>query len=383
MFSNNQSMIESMTLTAGWTTITFTISYANLLNGTNPNISTVSYTVDTNTITFAAPTRPGYIGTWSTASIPKGSFGDKTITAVWMPIHYTISYANLLNGSNPNASVVGYTIESNTITFSNPTRAGYTGTWSPSSIAAGSTGSKTITADIDNSCVAEGTLITLADGTQKAVELLNGSEMLLVWNLHTGTFDSAPILFIDSHSAKNYEVISLYFSDGTAVKIIDEHAFWDFNLGRYLFLTNDAAKYIGHWFNKQSSNINGDMTWTAVQLTDVEIEIEYTTAWSPVTFSHLCYYVNGMLSMPAATEVLINMFAVDCTTMQYDQGDFEADIEEFGLFTFEEFAEIFEIPEFIFEAFNGQYLKVSIGKGLVTFEELGALIARYAAFFGE
>lgn len=53
-----------------------------------------------------------------------------------------------------------------------------------------------------NECLAEGALITLADGSQVPVEKLTGNEQLLVWNLKTGTFDSAPILFID-HDEKN------------------------------------------------------------------------------------------------------------------------------------------------------------------------------------
>lgn len=44
-------------------------------------------------------------------------------------------------------------------------------------------------------------MITLADGTQKAVEQLTGNEMLLVWNLLTGEFDIAPMVFIDSDPA--------------------------------------------------------------------------------------------------------------------------------------------------------------------------------------
>ena len=50
------------------------------------------------------------------------------------------------------------------------------------------------------------------------------------------------------------------------------------------------------------------MTWTKVQLINVEVKKEITTAYSPVTYGHLCYYVNGMLSMPGATEGLINIF---------------------------------------------------------------------------
>ena len=149
-----------------------------------------------------------------------------------------------------------------------------------------------------DSCVAEGTMITLADGSQKAVEDLTGDEELLVWNMLTGEFDSAPIVFIDSEPERYYEVINLYFSDGTTVKVISEHAFWDINLNKYVYLRSDAAQYIGHWFNKQTIDENGNMVYTEVQLTNVVVQQEYTSAWSPVTYGHLCYYVNGMLSMP-------------------------------------------------------------------------------------
>lgn len=233
----------------------------------------------------------------------------------------------------------------------------------------------------DSSCIAAGTLITLADGRQVPVETLTGNEMLLVWNLRTGSFDVAPILFIDHDAAAMYKIINLQFSDGTQVKVIYEHALWDFNLNKYVFLREDAAQYVGHWFNKQTTDANGNMIWTRVQLTNVTITEEHTTAWSPVTYGHLCIYVNGMLSMPGATEGLINIFEVDGDTMQIDQEQYLEDIATYGLFTYEEFAEIYPIPEAIFEAFGGEYLKVSLGKGLIDYETLGELIERYSEFF--
>jgi len=233
------------------------------------------------------------------------------------------------------------------------------------------------------SCVSEGTLITLANGSQIAVEDLTGEELLLVWNMLTGQFDSAPILFIDSDPYAQYEIIHLYFSDGSEVKVIYEHGFWDIDLSEYVFLKNDAAQYIGHWFNKQTDDGDDGMIWTTVQLLDVEVYNEYTTAWSPVTFGHLCYYVNGMLSMPGATEGLINIFEVDADTMQYDATSFASDIATYGLFTYDEFAYILPIPEIIFEAFNGQYLKIAMGKGLIDWERLVGLVEHYARFFVE
>ena len=225
----------------------------------------------------------------------------------------------------------------------------------------------------EDECLAAGSMITLADGSQKAVENLTGDEMLLVWNLYTGSYDVAPILFIDSEPLSTYSVINLSFSDGTTVKVISEHGFWDCDLNKYVYLDKDAEKYIGHRFKK------GD---TQVTLTGVEIKQEYTSAWSPVTYGHLCYYVNGMLSMPGGIDGMFNIFEVDGQAMKYDDALMQADIEEYGLFTYEEFKNYVELPEEVFEAFNAQYLKVAIGKGLITADRLSALYQRYAELLG-
>lgn len=222
----------------------------------------------------------------------------------------------------------------------------------------------------DDSCLAEGSLITLADGSQVAVENLTGNEMLLVWNLYTGAYDTAPILFIDKDPLSVYKVINLTFSDGTTVKVISEHGFWDYNLNKYVYIDeNNADSFIGHWFNKGQEKI---------QLKGVEIKEEQTAAYSPVTAGHLCYFVNGMLSMPGGIDGLFNIFDVDAETMKYDEVSMQLDIESYGLFTYEEFITYLNLPEEVFEAFNAQYFKVAIGKGLITVDRLSLLYERYA-----
>ena len=229
-----------------------------------------------------------------------------------------------------------------------------------------------------SNCIAEGTLITLADGSQKAVEDLTGNENLLVWNLNTGTFDSAPILFIDREEKASYEVIQLSFSDGTIVDVISEHGFWDVDLNEYVYLDKYVAEYIGHCFLKQ-----GEDGMTAVTLVDVEVSTKVTSAYSPVTYGHLCYYVNGMLSMPGGIDGLFNIFEVDKETMMYDAEAMAADIAQYGLYTYEEFNALYNVPEVMFDACGGQYLKVALGKGLITEEGLQNLIDRYSVFFAE
>ena len=69
-----------------------------------------------------------------------------TLYAQWTPTQYTITYNGLEGATHSNPT--NYTIESETITFTAPSeRIGYNFTgWNPASIAKGSTGNKTVTA---------------------------------------------------------------------------------------------------------------------------------------------------------------------------------------------------------------------------------------------
>jgi len=85
-----------------------------------------------------------------------------------------------------------------------------------------------------------------------------------------------------------------------------------------------------------------------------------------------------MLSTSGFTQGLLNIFGMNAETMSIDTEAFLADIETYGLFTYEEFNENFPVPEILFEAFQGQYLKVSMGKGYLTWEMLDILWEHFA-----
>jgi uncharacterized repeat protein (TIGR02543 family) len=222
-----------------------------------------------------------------------------------------------------------------------------------------------------SSCITEGTKVTLSNGTQVNVENLTGTESLLAWDMFNGCFVSAPILFIDRENIDTYNVINLTFSDGTITKVVSDHGFFDVTLCRYVYITEDTAyDYIGHSFNKGNTNVS---------LVSVNIQEEYTRVYSPVTYGYLCYYTNGMLSMPGNTEIFANIFSIDSETLRYTNVD--EDIENYGLYTYEEFNNLIEIDEYVFNAFNGEYLKIAIGKGMTNLNEIQALLDRYSVFF--
>ena len=108
----------------------------------------------------------------------------------------------------------------------------------------------------------------------------------------------------------------------------------------------------------------------------MEIKHEYTECYSPTTFGDLCYYTNGMLSMPGGISGLFNIFDVDTKTMKYDEAKMQADIETYGLLDIDAFGGM--ITEDMFNAFNGKYLGIAVGKGNLTWEYIAYLAERYA-----
>ena len=78
---------------------------------------------------------------------------------------------------------------------------------------------------------------------------------------------------------------------------------------------------------------------------------------------------------------LVNIFEVDGTTMRIDEAQYLEDIATYGLYTYEEFAQEYDVPEEIFNAVQGQYLKVAIGKGLIDSQGINDLINSYSQYF--
>lgn len=111
--------------------IDYTITY-KLNGGTASN--PVSYNVESNTFTLNNPTRAGYTfagwtgtditGTSKTVTINQGSTGNRTYTATWTPINYTINY-DLNGGTVAVSNPTSYNIETPTFALNNPIRLGY------------------------------------------------------------------------------------------------------------------------------------------------------------------------------------------------------------------------------------------------------------------
>jgi len=222
-------------------------------------------------------------------------------------------------------------------------------------------------------CLFPGTLIKLADGSEKKVEDIVAGDMLLTWNLKTGSYDAKPVMFNDTEELATVNVIHTIFSDETVVDVVGEHGFFDIDLAKYIYITNDKGEeFIGHSFVKYDTDGN----WQTVRLERIEFEETKSKVYSPVSFGDLVIYANGMLSLPGACTGFVNIFDVNTDTMSFDKVKMAKDIEKYGLLKIDDFNGI--ISEEVYEGFNGKYLGVSMAKGLTDMNKIKALIFRYA-----
>ena len=219
-------------------------------------------------------------------------------------------------------------------------------------------------------CVAAGTLITLADGTVKAVEDLLETDILLVYDHITGEYVPSSIVFIESDGWDYYDVIYLEYSNGVVNRLIYEHAMFDLTLNKYVYITEqNYFDFIGHEF----AYFNGESI-EGVTLDNAYVKNEYTGCFSLITAVHFNCFIDGMFSIPGGAEGIFNIFEYG-EDLIFDAEKMQADIETYGLFTYEDFSEY--VPEEVFYAFQAQYLKVSVGKGYITFDEILAMIDKY------
>ena len=312
------------------------------------------------------------VGDAGTSYTPTGNI---TIYPQWST--YTVIY-NANGGSVSPSSVTVNSGES--VNLPAPTRNGYTfkGWYTASSggTNVGNAGaSYTPKGDItlyaqweSEGCVTPDTLVTLADGTQKEIQHVTYEDMLLVWDFVNGKYVEMPAIVIRNHGYDNYRVLKLTFSDGTTVDVISEHGFFDVDLNEFVMIGEDnVADYIGHRFVKA----NGD--FTTITLESYSVREEYTAAYSILTAIHYNCIMGEMFTL--TPNVIGGNYFMPFEVgenMKYDEEKMQEDIEKYGLFTYEEFADL--VTEEQFYALNAPYVKVAVGKGIITMDDLYRII---------
>ena len=152
------------------------------------------------------------------------------------------------------------------------------------------TGDGTIT--VDPWCLIEGTQITLADGSTKAVENITYDDELLVWNFYAGRFDKAKPSWIKvEETAPRYNLVK--FSNGSEVGFVGAGG----EKGYHRIFNKEAGAFT-HTGCKDTPNgtttFTQDETFpTVVSQEVVEKEVKF---YNVITDKHYNLFANGILT---------------------------------------------------------------------------------------
>ncbi len=231
-------------------------------------------------------------------------------------------------------------------------------------------------ASTNGGCFTPDTLITLADGSQKEIQDITAEEQILAWDMFTGEYAAKDIAILVNHGEDLYEVTHLTFSDGAELKLIADHGVFDYDLNKFVYITADNYEdYIGHRFVKQ--NLNGG--YDIVTLESGYVTEEVTSAYSITSAGTSNAFAEGMLTVAPPADFYNWIEMGD--KLRYDVEQFNADVEKYGLYTYEDFKDYVTYEQFI--DWNGAYLKVPVEKGIFTFEYILELIELYKGYMPE
>lgn len=219
-------------------------------------------------------------------------------------------------------------------------------------------------------CFTGDTLVNLADGSYARLDSLNVGDVVLSWNAFTGEFEAMPISILWNHGENLYNLLKLNFANGKTVKVVTVHGFFDSTLNKYVYINSDNyGEYIGHKFAFMSD----DGSFEDVELVSVEHTEEITSCYSLQTACNENVIVEGFLTLtPEDFKGFLDRFEFGENYM-YDKEKMEADIAQYGLYTYEEWEDHLTYEEFV--ALNGQYMKIGIGKGYFTVDDILRLLA--------
>ena len=219
-------------------------------------------------------------------------------------------------------------------------------------------------------CLAAGTLITLADGTKKAVEDLRQGDMVMAFDHLTGVITTSKVIIV-VRTASDFYKNTFVFDDGTRLATINEHGIYDLDLNKYVNISHENYhEFLGHRF--VSVDVNGNLG--VKTLIDVECVYETGYKYDIVSEQTLNYVAEDTLSVTHVLVDIINTFEFN-ENMIYDQEKMMADIEKYGLYTYDEWEEHCDIS--VFDEYNIPIMKIGVEKGLYTEEYIIYLINRF------
>lgn len=220
-------------------------------------------------------------------------------------------------------------------------------------------------------CLAIGTKIMMADGSLKNIEDVVEGDLVRTFDHITGEISSAEVC-IAWKGEGTAAPLNLTFASGKTLSIVGTHDLLYENTRKYVRINSgNVASFVGQRFYNAESD-----TWD--ELVSYEMGAEPVEYYCLYSANHLNCIAEGMLTLPDDVDFFVNVYELD-ENLKTDAEQLAADIEQYGLMDVaRDFPDYIEVKD-LAESILGQYLFISLGKGLITEEECD----QYTAFWDD
>ena len=135
-------------------------------------------------------------------------------------------------------------------------------------------------------CLVEGTQITLADRTTKAIEDITYEDELLVWDFDKGEFVSAkPLWIMKKQVSPRYNLLK--FDNGSELKTIDQHRIFNKEKCKFTYPMTEETPVGTTTFTDEGKE---------TKLVSKEEVIERVNYYNIITDYHMNLFANGILT---------------------------------------------------------------------------------------
>jgi hypothetical protein len=134
-------------------------------------------------------------------------------------------------------------------------------------------------------CLVEGTMVTMADGSYKAIEDIGYNDLIRVWNFDLGEFSEALPVFVKQEETHS-EHYQFTFSDGTVLRTVGHHVF-NKQAGAFTMLVRDTTPVGTITFNELGEEV------TLISKETIQEPVKFYNVW---TQYHLNLFAQGILT---------------------------------------------------------------------------------------
>ena len=227
----------------------------------------------------------------------------------------------------------------------------------------------------DSNCVTRGTLVKTSDSRDIPSEKLNVGDLIVSWDYRTKSWIATPITLLVYHGDSMTDIVTLEFSNGRSIKVVDSHEFYDVSKQTYVLIgLYNFSEFIGDAFVCYNAN---DGSLDTVRLVNAYKSQEYTGSYTIVSSGFYNCITNDIVSatpnIPGIYELISAYLDAD---LNFDSQALQRDIEEYGLYDYELFAECLSYEQY--SGLCAAYFKIAAGKGFTSFEEIYYLMMMFS-----